>query len=471
MGASSSGMSQPANTSMMTGYGGQDGRMGMTTHEWRDPAMTSHVLPVGNNAMPVRNAAMPSAGGKGGVGGQMPQTGTPVSSGLGQLMMQGQNGFGQYAQQNPYQGQNVFNQASTGLTNAMAGTQNEMAYRPISVQAGQGQAAITGAQGYTPATTDFARYNAAQASMTPSVQAQNVQAGQIAGSDLTQYTNPYESQVVQQSLNDLERSRQMQANQIGAQATAAGAYGGSRQAIMESELNRNAMEQAAKLSSGLRQSGFQNAQQLAGQDIATRMQSGLANQGANLQAGSLNANLGQQINLANQAALNQAGQFGAGAANTAMLQNQAALNQAGQFGAGAANTAALQNQAALNNMTQFNLGNQLQAALANQGAGLAGSQQRLGAAGQLGNLANLGFGMGQQAQQMQMGAGNAAYGINQALIDAAKGQYGGYTGAPAASLGYMGAALGATPNVGSTTQNYSPGLFDYLRLGTSFIPK
>jgi len=52
----------------------------------------------------------------------------------------------------------------------------------------------------------------------------------------------------------------------------------------------------------------------------------------------------------------------------------------------------------------------MQAQLANQAARQAGSQQRLGAAAQLGSLANLGFGMGQtvQHQMAQQGAITAA---------------------------------------------------------------
>ena len=77
---------------------------------------------------------------------------------------------------------------------------------------------------------------------------------------LQQYTNPYESQVVQQSLDDLERSRLMSQNVGGAQASAANAFGGSRQGIAEAETNRAFADQAARTASGLRQTGYQNAQ-------------------------------------------------------------------------------------------------------------------------------------------------------------------------------------------------------------------
>ena len=63
--------------------------------------------------------------------------------------------------------------------------------------------------------------------------------------NLQQYTNPYETQVVNQSLADLERSRLMAQNVGGAQASAANAYGGSRQGIAEAETNRAFADQAA----------------------------------------------------------------------------------------------------------------------------------------------------------------------------------------------------------------------------------
>jgi hypothetical protein len=55
-------------------------------------------------------------------------------------------------------------------------------------------------------------------------------------------------------------------------------------------------------------------------------------------------------------------------------------------------------------------------------------------------------------------------GLQQALIDAARGQYAGYTAAPNASLAAPLAALGATPDQSTTTQTNQRGLFDYLGL-------
>ena len=394
---------------------------------------------------------------------------------------------------------NVNQAAAGGLQQAMQGTQQAMGFQPQQISAATYRPQAIGSQGYDAAQAGSQGYNAAQAGSrgygastlagASPIREQGVQAGQIAGSNLGAYTNPYENQVVQQTLTDLGDAQEQALNQMGAQATAARAFGGSRQGIAEAETRKGFAEQAAQAVSGLRQAGFANAQQLAGQDISAQMQASLANQGANLTAQGQTASntlAAQQANqaaanqarmfgagaantaaLQNQAAMNQAGQFGAGAANTAAMQNQAALNQAGQFGASAANNAAMQNQGAFNQAGQFNAGAMNSAAMQNQQAQMQANQQRLAASGQMGQLGNQAFNTGQTIQQGQMQQGLMQQGLQQALIDAARGQYAGYTGAPGASLNAPLAALGvAGPNSGSTTtQTSNPGLFDYLGLG------
>jgi hypothetical protein len=303
----------------------------------------------------------------------------------------------------PAGGFNVNQAAASGLQQAMQGTKAAMNYQPMQVKA-----------------TDYA---AAQAAQQAALTADQVSAGQIAGTNLGAYTNPYESQVVQQSLTDLGGAQEKALNQMGAQATAARAFGGSRQGIAEAETRKAYADQAAQMVSGLRQAGYQQAQQLAGQDIATQMQAALANQGANLQAGTTTAQLGQQVNLANQAALNQQRQFGA---------------------------------------TQGMTAQQL-----NQGAGLQGAQLRMNASQQMGGLGQQAFDTSQAIQQQQMQQGLMQQGLQQQLIDAARGQYAGAIGAPQQSLGLPLAALGATPVPETTTQTQSPGLFNYLQLGAS----
>ena len=229
-------------------------------------------------------------------------------------------------------------------------------------------------------------------------QASTVGAGQLAGKDLDPYTNPYESQVVQQTLSDLGGAQEQQLNQMGAQATAANAFGGSRHGIAEAETRKGFADKAAQAVSGLRQAGFTQAQQAAQTDISTAQQ--------------------------------------------AAMENMAARNAASQYSAGNVMSAQQQN-------------------VANQ---MAAQGMRMGAGAQLGQLGQQAFGVGQTLQQNQAQQGLLQQGLQQALIDAARGQYAGYTGAPSQALSAPLAALGVTPTPQSTTTTKQPGLFDYLGL-------
>jgi hypothetical protein len=78
--------------------------------------------------------------------------------------------------------------------------------------------------------------------------------------------------------------------------------------------------------------------------------------------------------------------------------------------------------------------------------------------------------MGQSITQQQMQQGAMQQAINQALIDAGRSQYGGFTGAPGQSLNATLAALGGA-NMGQQTQTTTqqPGLFNYLALAASSL--
>jgi hypothetical protein len=298
---------------------------------------------------------------------------------------------------------NVNTAASQGLQGAMAGTAAGMTYTPQDVQSVSYKPSMVGSTGYNPAT---------------------MQAGQLSSTNMSSYMNPYESSVISGLQSDALRGQQMASNELGAQATRAGAFGGSRHGVAEGQMAGDIQNQLNNQIAGLRQSGYQNAQQMALADIQNRMTAGQTN-----------------VN-----ALNQAGQFGASAANQAALQNQAALNAAGQFGAS----------------------NAMQAQLANQSAGLQGAQQRLSAANQMGNLSNLGFGMGQTINQNLAQQGALQQALQQMTMDKASQQYQGYAQSPYTSLSAYTAALGGTPYGQTTTTTGtqpSRGLFDYMGMG------
>jgi hypothetical protein len=76
------------------------------------------------------------------------------------------------------------------------------------------------------------------------------------------YMNPYEQQVIQGTLGDIERARQGQISAEGARATAARAFGGTRQAVTRSLVDEAALRNATNAVAQLRQGGFTQAQNL-----------------------------------------------------------------------------------------------------------------------------------------------------------------------------------------------------------------
>lgn len=341
----------------------------------------------------------------------------PMPTGGGMFGFNQTQPFQQPMQQPGATQPNINELAMQNITGASQATQREMGYQPGQVQT-QFQTPMVSTSPFAPTV--------GTGGTTP-----QVTAGQLSSTDISQYQNPYTQQVIDASMQDIERQRQMQQNVGGAQASAAGAFGGSRHGVAEALTNEAFARQGAQTAAGLRQAGFDVARQMAGQDIAGRMQAGLANQSA--AAGDLARQL-QAQGMNQSAALTTAQRM-----LQAQMANQGAIQAGQQMGLGA---------------QQFNVN-----------TGLRGSQQRLGAAGQLGNLGQTAFGMGQDILGNMQNVGLQQTGIQQALIDAARNQYGGYTGFPGQALGFMGQALGATPYGSTTTMGRQPGVFDYLTMG------
>ena len=179
----------------------------------------------------------------------------------------------------------------------------------------------------------------------------------LQGPNIGQFMNPYTSEVIGRTGMDMARQAQMAQNTLGAEATRAGAFGGSRHGVAQGTM---------------------------------------------------------------------LGDYGRAFGDIAAQQRQQGFNTA---------------------------------------LGAAQGQQQM-----LSQLAGQGFGFGQQIGQQQMQQGTMQQGLMQSLIDAARSQYGGYTGAPMASLSAPMAALGAA-NMGqqSQTQSQRPGLFNYLGLGLGML--
>ena len=90
--------------------------------------------------------------------------------------------------------------------------------------------------------------------------------------DIQAFQNPYEDQVVQQSLQDIERSRQMQSLQDANRATQAKAFGGSRYGVQSALTNEAALQEAARTAGQLRSAGYGQAAELAKQARQLNMQ-------------------------------------------------------------------------------------------------------------------------------------------------------------------------------------------------------
>jgi hypothetical protein len=85
----------------------------------------------------------------------------------------------------------------------------------------------------------------------------------FTGQEISGFMNPYQQEVIDRSLADIESSRQMADLRDRQAATQARAFGGSRQGVQSSLTNAAALKQAADLSANLRNQGFGQAAQLA----------------------------------------------------------------------------------------------------------------------------------------------------------------------------------------------------------------
>ena len=99
-------------------------------------------------------------------------------------------------------------------------------------------------------------------------------AAQLAGpGGAQQFMNPFEDQVVQQTMQDIARQGQKAQQRLAGQGVASGAFGGSRFGVAQADLAGKTLEQQARSAGQIRQQGFQQAQQAA--QNAARLQAGL----------------------------------------------------------------------------------------------------------------------------------------------------------------------------------------------------
>ena len=272
-----------------------------------------------------------------------------------------------------------------------------------------------------------------------------------------QFMSPYMRTVVQQQMDEMRRQDQIAQQGRSASAVGAGAFGGSRQAVMEAEAARNlATQQERIMAEGSQQAFGQASQQFNTEQQArmaaqqanqqAAMQAELANQQARAQYGLSGAQMGQQA----AQMLGQAGQAQIGASGQqAQLGLSAAAQQFQQAGFDA-NTAmqlaqlqqtqqtqGLQQSQALQGIGGLYGQQALQQAQLGQGAAgltgqLGGQQAQL--AGQYANIAGQQANILGQQSQLQQGIGQG--------IGALAGQQFGIGSQMAAGLGSLGTQLG-----------------------------
>jgi hypothetical protein len=301
-------------------------------------------------------------------------------------------------------------------------------------------------------------------------QAQSYQAAQLSDKNINDYMNPYTQNVIDTTMSDLNKARQQALNSTGAAATAGGAFGGDRHAIMEAQNNADYMDQVARSSAQLRNQGYQNAQSAAMGDVNAMNQSYQSNAG-----------MAQQSNLANQAANNARSQFVGSTANQNAMQtglsNQSASNQAKSLGAQLSAQASIANANNKNSLLgqmmgldqanqQFNAGMQFNKDQFNAGQDQQSWQNQFNAANNLYGMGNDRWNMTNNMNQQLAGVGNQIDGINNGILNDQFQQFMNQSNAPWQNYQSMLGALSGVAGGGGQTQSYSPGKMDFLGMGT-----
>ena len=294
--------------------------------------------------------------------------------------------------------------AGTGLAGAETGLAGLGAAYADPAVAGLGQAQTTlgGVSPYiTAAGTGLAGAGTAMAGVSPYITGAAGLTGAGAGTgagSIAEYMSPYQSQVIDTTLEEFDRQAAMRQQAISDAAVGVGGFGGGREGVMQSEYQTQSDRNRAMIEAQLQQQGFTQAQASRQADMAARLGIG----GAQQQYAQGLAGLGQA-------------QLGLGQATGALAQQQGALAQ-GYLAPG-----------------------QMMAGVAGQQAGMAGQRAALG-------QAQLGAGQAEQAMlgrdvglAGQVGAMDQAF--DQAQLDAAreKARMGLYE--PMERLGFLGSGL------------------------------
>ena len=251
----------------------------------------------------------------------------------------------------------------------------------------------------------------------------------LLSQDIGAYQSPYQQQVIDLAMGDIQRQADIARGSAQDRAIRAGAFGGSRSAIIESESQRPYAEAMQRTAVEGRQRGYEQAQQAAQADLARQQQLGIFGAGQEQQRALQQAQFGQQ-----------AGIFGAELGQQRRMQ-QAQMQQQRQMGG---------------------LDIAGRAALAQPSLDIQARQQR---AGLLGGL------QGQQVQGLGLlgQAGAQQQALQQRAIDAQRGEFQRALGYGPQQIGLLQAGMG-TPLVTTTqTGSKKTGLGDILGTGAQLF--
>ena len=297
--------------------------------------------------------------------------------------------------------------------------------------------------------------------------------GEFDTSAAQRYINPYVQTALNPQLEEMKRQSDIARLSDASRLTKAGAYGGSRQAIMESEGRRNLLGKQTEAIGAGYSTAFDRAMAQFNQDQARQMQVQQAGEasrqfgaGQALNAAQMQAQFGMQAQQAGEASR----QFGAGQAMTGAqsraqygLAGQQAGEQSRQYGYGqsmaqaqAQQQAEMQRQQAAEQSRQY--GSQF---------GLNALQQQLSAAQAQSAMGQQEQGAGLALLAAQMGAGGTQRAIETEGIAADKAQFEEQRDDPINKLLFQQSLLRGLPLEAQTSLVQQPSTLNRLTGGVS----
>jgi len=150
----------------------------------------------------------------------------------------------------------------------------------------------TAAQDYDSLTYDSQNFGNATQNLAA---ARDYERDNSFAAQVNERMNPFTDQVISNTISDLDEARQLADQQVSDQAISRGAFGGSRQALLESENYEKFLDSVGDTSSRLRASGYQQAADQVAADAAQRLGLSADSFGLSQQLGSQGALQGQSL--------------------------------------------------------------------------------------------------------------------------------------------------------------------------------